>query len=105
MISMKRKKKKDGGKEVAMDMEESPYPYGLEVSLDEESMKKLGIGTMTVGSEVQFIAKAKVTSVSEYEHEGSKKSENMSLQITDMDIDMAHDSDVAKRFYGEDKDK
>jgi|GEM_PF-3891735 len=104
MISMKRKKKKGGDSKV-MEMDESPYPYGMEVSLDKESMDKLGIGTMSVGSEVQFIAKAKVVSVSEHEHEGSEKSENMSLQITDMDIDMAHDSDVAKRFYGEDKDK
>jgi len=104
MISMKRKKKKGDDSKV-MDMDESPYPYGLSISLDEDSMKKLGIGTMSVGSEVKFIASAKVVSVSEYEHEGSEKSENMSLQITEMDIDMAHDSDVAKRFYGEDKDK
>ena len=103
MISMKRKKKKDDDKDACCH-DDNPYPYGLEVSLDIESMEKLGIGLMSIGSEVQFMAKAKVVSLSEYDSEGSEKSENMSLQITDMDIDMAHDSDVAKRFYG-DKDK
>ena len=103
MHSMKRKKK-NGGEDTA-PMDESPYPYGLSINLDEESMEKLGIGPMSVGSEVKFIASAKVTSVSEHESEGSEKTENMTLQITEMDIDMAHDSDVAERFYGEDKDK
>ena len=87
-----------------MEVDENPYPYGLEISLDEESMKTLGINPLPVGSKVEFKASAKVTSVSEHEREGSKKFENMSLQITDMYINKDSDEDVAGRFYGENKD-
>ncbi|MBL4860747.1 MAG: hypothetical protein JKX96_07805 [Acinetobacter sp.] len=101
MPNMKIKKSKND--EDAIGMEENPYPYGLSINLDADTMEKLGIDLMDVGSDVEFTASAKVTSISEQESEGSEKSQNMSLQITDMYIDKSHDSNVAKRFYGKDK--
>lgn len=99
MVNMKRTKKDE---DEVLSMDENPYPYGLEVRLDEGSMEKLDVDMMNVGSEVHFIAKAKVTSTSQYESENGGKDQSMCLQITDMGIVRAHDSDTVKRFYGED---
>lgn len=105
MINMKRKKKPDDEFVDAGDL--PPYPYGLQLRLDEEDMKKLGIDTMPTGTEVTITAKTIVTSTAEYDYLGEDEvnNANMSLQITDMDIDKVHDSDVAGRFYGKDKEE
>lgn len=106
MVNLKKDKKEMN--EYPMAMEESPYPYGLHICLCDDVMKKLGLDIMPVGSEITFTAKAYVKSMSEREDldkEDGDTNKGMDLQITDMDIDMAHDSDVAKRFYGEDEDK
>lgn len=62
------------------------YPWGLSLSLDEESLEKLGItGELpAVGAELVLSAKVKVTSVSSHEVDGSKTRESVSLQITAM---------------------
>lgn len=89
------------------------YPYGLCISLDEETMEKLGMdGEMpSVGEVMQFTAMAKVTSASINEREkgdGTKEQCcRLELQITDMGVpapDMAAQSlakseQRRKRFY------
>lgn len=104
MINMKRKKKPDEDMIDAGDL--PPYPYGLQLRLNEEDMKKLGIDTMPTGTEVTIKASTTVTSTAEFDYidEDETNNANMTLQITDMEIDKIHDSDVAKRFYGEDGD-
>ncbi|MET4341944.1 capsid staple protein [Bradyrhizobium sp. RT9a] len=90
------------------------YPYGLCISLDEETMEKLGMdGEMpSVGEVMQFTAMAKVTSASINEREKSDGTKEqccrLELQITDMGVpapDMASQSveksaQRRKRFYG-----
>jgi hypothetical protein len=71
------------------------YPYGLQLSLDEDQIKALGLADMTVGATVMISAKAKVTSVS------ASSSENhdhrcCSLQITDMEVDPEGESQAGK---------
>ena len=93
----------------------SAYPYGLCISLDDETLKKLGLdGDMpTVGESIHGCFVAKVTSVSMNEREkadGSKEQcARVELQITDMGVLSADPTDMAveqssarrKRFYGE----
>lgn len=68
------------------------YPYGLCISLDEETLGKLGMdGELpAVGEVMQFTAMAKVTSASQSEHERSDGSKEqccrIELQITDMGV-------------------
>lgn len=89
------------------------YPYGLCISLDEETMEKLGMaGEMpSVGEVMQFTAMAKVTSASINEREKSDGSKEqccrIELQITDMGVpapdlagqSMAKSEQRRKRFY------
>lgn len=87
------------------------YPYGLCISLDDETLKKLGLdGDMPgVGDIIQFNAIAKVTSVSENEREGTDGAKTqcrrVELQITDMGIPGTGDEDRSaerrQRFYGD----
>jgi len=91
------------------------YPYGLCISLDNDTLKKLGLdGDLPgVGDIIQFNAIAKVTNVSENEREGTDgattKHCRVELQITDMGIPGANqaDRDVDRseqrrsRFYGD----
>lgn len=91
----------------------SAYPYGLCISLEDDTIDKLGLGGEMpgVGEMMQFLAMAKVTSVSQNEREqmdGSKKMcTRIELQITDMgvignDIDQQMEKSEARRtrFYG-----
>lgn len=69
------------------------YPFGLEISLDDASLKKLGIAELPeVGSYVKIRAEACVTSVSSNESNRSKNgprdvSRNVRLQIERLAVD------------------
>lgn len=87
------------------------YPYGLCISLEDDTLKKLGLdGDMPgVGDIIQFNAIAKVTSVSENEREATDGTKSqcrrVELQITDMGIPGTGDEDRSaerrQRFYGD----
>lgn len=62
------------------------YPYGLEISLRDESLKKLGMGLMPVGTEVLITAKATVTGTSSRDRQGAEPSQDMDVQITMLDL-------------------
>lgn len=87
MINMKSNEKQSATLLSEAQSNEPDYPYGLRISLDEESLKKLGITDLPeVGQAMTLQARVEVVSVSQYEHtEG--KSRDMSLQITDMALD------------------
>mgnify|MGYP001558510391 CR=1 FL=1 len=90
------------------------YPYGLCISLDEDSIEKLGLDKRMpgIGEIMPLVCSTRVTSVSQNESEredGSKHScSRIELQITDMGLpltDMAEMQVVKseqrrKRFYG-----
>ena len=70
-----------------MDYKPDPYPYGLELHLNKDEMKKLGITEMPkLGAVLMIYASAKVESASK---SAGKQGEDMSmtLQITDMGIE------------------
>ncbi len=63
------------------------YPWGLTISLDDDSLKKLGIDTLPeVGTAVMVVAKATVASVSARQSEGGENYRCLDLQLTDMQV-------------------
>ena len=77
------------------------YPYGLEISLDNDSLKKLGIDELPeVGSILMIKAKVIVKSTSENESLNYGENYCMCLQITDMEIGEGKSS-AAKKLYGD----
>jgi len=86
------------------DATEGPkYPYGLELSLDDGSMEKLGITALPdVGYVMKLTAMVTVTNVGSSQSQGGDAEMRMSLQITDMQLDApAMDSSaMAAKLYG-----
>lgn len=63
------------------------YPWGLCLTLEEDQLKALGITKMPeVGSTIPIVARATVSSVSEYESQENGERRSLSLQITDLGL-------------------
>lgn len=80
----------------------SAYPYGLQLSLDEEVMAKLGIKALpAVGQKMVLQATVEVCATSQYDSKEGEPSQNVSLQITAMGLEsMKTQADHAKKLYG-----
>ena len=107
MIDMKLEREpKKGETMLAADVESDrpEYPYGLRISLDSESLKKLGITEMPeLDSEHKLVALVCVVSTSQYESQGSDEPHrSVELQIEKMTLTPAkeEDGDPAQRLYG-----
>lgn len=100
MVSMKRKPSKSRGiSEVAPAMSDE-YPYGLEIRLDDECLKKLGMDAMPeIGATMTLTAKVKVTSMSQHSSEGGSD-RSMGLQITEMELGTGAKKEKAGVLYG-----
>lgn len=68
------------------DMPKEVVPWGLRVELTDRELEKLGLDTVKVGSEITAHVTFKVTSYSENEVEGGKKTRCSSLAIIGMDM-------------------
>ncbi len=101
MISMKRKPRKSSGvSELAIAEPGNDYPYGLEISLDSDSLTKLGMDSLPeVGAVMTLTAKVKVTRVSEHASEGHSD-KSVVLQITDMELATGKKAEAAGILYG-----
>lgn len=64
----------------------SDYPWGLSISLDDESLKKIkaDFDTIEIGETYHFFVMAKVTAKSRNESDGGEPHERVELQITHM---------------------
>lgn len=64
------------------------YPYGLEVRLEKESMKKLGISVegLKAGQMVDVVAKAKVVSIRTSDSADGGKDNSVELLLTKMAV-------------------
>lgn len=87
LTNMKRAKGKetrDYDGPVAIGDEED-YPYGLQISLEKESLEKLGmdVSDFTIGGKVDVVCQVEVTRMSESAGQDGDYSD-VSLQITDM---------------------
>lgn len=75
------------------------YPYGLSISLNDDTLKKLGMDAMPeIGAKMQLMAVVEVTSTSQYNQQ-SGTDKNVSLQITDMAL-ASPGADPASKMYG-----
>ncbi|MFQ6256117.1 capsid staple protein [Yersinia enterocolitica] len=61
------------------------YPWGLRITLNNETLKKLGIALPKVGDVLELVGKVKVLSTSTRE-DGEETTSNAELQITDIGL-------------------
>lgn len=87
-------KKRNSPMECAPSKDAGPkYPYGLELSLDNVTLDKLGIGKLPrVGKKIRIEAVAEVTRVSQSERRGEKDDRTVGLQIVSMGCESAPQS-------------
>ncbi|MGA9070076.1 MAG: capsid staple protein [Terracidiphilus sp.] len=94
---------------VSPSVSEAPkYPWGLCITLNDDSLEKLGVKTLpAVGTVVTIVAKATVSTTCKNATVGEESESSMDLQITDMQID-GLDKDLFGRasdlLYGKAKD-
>lgn len=63
------------------------YPWGLKISVDQDSYKKLDLKKVPqVGDKMMMLCMVEVCSVSNESYEGDEKNISIGLQITDMDM-------------------
>lgn len=102
LTSMKMTKaERDSRNEPKSVIEDTVYPWGLQIRLDTEALEKLAIDKMPeVGDEMTVVARVKVSSVSSNESTGGKN-KNLELQITDMCLEKEGAKAAADALYAE----
>jgi hypothetical protein len=103
MIDMKSSPEEMAEQATIGEAEQNPYPYGLQIRLNDDDLAKLGITSLpAVGSKISFSAMANVCSTSAYSDKEGEAETSMSLQITGMEITSAGQStnDAAGALYG-----
>ncbi len=103
MIDMKVSKK-DAEKETpeAIEQTEPKYPWGLQLNMDNDELKKLDLmdEKVEVGDEMTIRAVCKVLSVSEDESLNMGTRKNIRYQITEMEIEGDTEPEkMAKKIY------
>ena len=102
MIDMARTPAEVKAKNMPMEMglsSRDKYPYGLSLTLDADSLKKLGIKDLpTVGDEFEIEAMVRVTSVSKNASE-TNDSTRVELQITKMMIETEEEEKAEGGVY------
>lgn len=102
MTAEEAKEQYGGPCAVPADPELPKYPYGLELSLNDETMKKLGITELPdVNYVMKITAFVTVTNIGSSQSQGGEPEQRMSLQITDMQLDAPQRSnaDIAAALY------
>ncbi len=80
--------------------DDTSYPYGLKIYLEEDQIKKLGInGLPPVDSDITLSAKGCICGVSENEA-GNGTRRSITIQLTDMAVSKPT-KDTADELYGE----
>lgn len=91
LVDMKRTKKeaKDNSPEVAKSSMEEKYPWGLSITLEKESLEKLGIDVSKcgIGDKVMIEAECEVSNISMSERIKGQDQKTLGLQITRMAVD------------------
>lgn len=100
MHSMKEERPKKKSKELSVASEGSEYPWGLRLTLNEETLKKLKMKADDFEYDGIYLLAAKVCVVGVSGNEtASGKHTTIELQITDMEIQ--DESDEALKLYEE----
>lgn len=86
------------------------YPWGLRISLDNETIKRLGIDAKampSVGDIIAVVGMAKVCSVSSHSSDGNEQRSSIDLQITDLGLEPPkrdEGRDLKNAFYPDEED-
>lgn len=85
------------------ETEDSQYPWGLRLTLDDDALAKLGITAMpSAGTKMKLSATVLVCSVASYSDKAGEPENTVSLQITAMELSGANSaSDAATLLYGD----
>lgn len=82
-----KEKKKSEPCCVGIDGNPNPYPWGLSLHLERDTLDKLGMKQLpNVGIELRMVAIVKVTSVNQSAREGENEQASVGLQITSMQV-------------------
>lgn len=86
LVNMKSPPPKKTEGDVCCDPSSGPaYPYGLQLRLGDDELKKLGITELPkVGATFHLIAAVEVVSVSDYDSKDGGDHSSVEYQITDM---------------------
>lgn len=87
LVSLKRTKKdKKHNSDHAISSERNDFPFGLSISLDDETLDKLGITKLPkVGSDMIVAGVGVVESISE-RSDKNRKSRNVTIQLTKLAV-------------------
>lgn len=96
-ISKKELKERNSPLATSVEMSAPEYPYGLRISLDEKSIKKLGIDPqgIKIGTETKIKAMAEVVAVSMDKRSDGEDSQRIELQITKMSVSDMNNAEEA----------
>lgn len=82
------------------EYKEPEYPYGLKISLQNESLKKLGLKELPeVGKKMMLHAMVECCAVSKYDSKEGGEVKSLELQITDMELGSAKKKSDAEELY------
>lgn len=100
MIDMKitESEKKDASLLSVVD-DRPNYPYGLEIRLDSETIKKLNLKDPQVGQKMMMEAMVEITSVSSTNFKGDEKKYTVNMQITQMELEDKDSDDKPAESY------
>lgn len=88
LVSMKLKpREKEATDRIypSMSSTEPEYPWGLQITLEEEQLKALGITALPkVGATVTITARAEICRTAEYDSQGDGEQRSIGLQITEI---------------------
>lgn len=104
LTNLKRTKEDKAEKsDTVLGYDDEDYPYGLQVHLDDATIKKLAVGPLEVGRAVTIMAKAFVSEASANTHKG-KPRRSATLQLTDMEVVPSDgNEDTAAIMYNDDE--
>ncbi len=106
LIDMKRQSETEDSTMLSPKTQDE-YPWGLRISLDDETLTKLGMAELPkIGAEYKLVALACVVSISQNESSEGKPSRHVELQIEQMMLMPAAEEegedkgeDMAKKMY------
>lgn len=80
----------------ATEAKEPKYPWGLQINLDNNVLKKLpGLKDGKINGKVQIVASADIVSIRTSQNKERKDDYTVELQITDMDAKLSDSFDAA----------
>lgn len=98
MINMKMSAE-EKAEQTSSEAPKQEYPYGLCLSLDDDTLAKLGLKDLAVGSKLKINAVAVVESINTSATAGSEAETYARVQITDMEAAADAGKDAASILY------